>query len=137
MQKRSVIANLTTMSRAVFLSGFIAAAGLASQSAQALEGLALAKASGCTACHSVPTKIVGPAWQDVANKYKGKTEITAVLTNGKEVKGAPLEVLQQKIAQGGKGNWTAVTGGVPMPANSPRVSAADVEKLAKFILSLS
>ena len=105
--------------------------------ANAEEGLALAKKSGCLACHSVEKKIVGPAWQDVANKYKGQTEITATLTDGSVAKGTPKEVLTQKIHKGGKGNWTAVTGGVPMPPYSPRVSDEDISKLVDFVLGLA
>ena len=105
--------------------------------ANAEEGLALAKKSGCLACHSGEKKIVGPAWQDVANKYKGQTEITATLTDGSVAKGTPKEVLTQKIHKGGKGNWTAVTGGVPMPPYSPRVSDEDISKLVDFVLGLA
>jgi hypothetical protein len=37
---------------------------------------------------------------------------------------------------GGKGNWTDVTGGIPMPPYSPRVSDEDIAGLVDFILSL-
>ena len=40
-------------------------------SGQASADLALAKKSGCLACHSIEKKIVGPSWKDVAAKYKG------------------------------------------------------------------
>lgn len=96
---------------------------LAATQANAEEGLELAKKSGCLACHSVEKKVVGPAWQDVANKYKGDAE----------AKGRLVE----KIKKGGKGNWTAVTGGVPMPPYSPRVPDADIEKLVDFVLGLA
>lgn len=88
----------------------------------AAEGLELAKASGCLACHNVEKKIVGPAWKDVAAKYKGDAAVRETLIN--------------KIKTGGKGSWTEVTGGVPMPPYSPRVSDADIAKLVDFILSL-
>jgi len=110
---------------------------LAAAQANADEGLELAKKSGCLACHSVEKKVVGPAWQDVANKYKGQTEISAPLTDGSVVKGSPKEVLTQKIHKGGKGNWTAVTGGVPMPPYSPRVSDENISKLVDFVLGLA
>jgi cytochrome c len=42
----------------------------------------------------------------------------------------------EKVKKGGKGNWTAVTGGVPMPPNSPRVPDGDIEKLVTFLLAL-
>jgi len=41
-----------------------------------------------------------------------------------------------KVKTGGKGNWTAVTGGVPMPPYSPRVSDENIEKLVDFVLGL-
>jgi cytochrome c len=110
---------------------------LATVQANAEDGLALAKKSGCLACHSVEKKVVGPAWQDVANKYKGQAEISATLTDGTVVKGSPKEVLTQKIHKGGKGNWTEVTHGVPMPPYSPRVSDADISKLVDFVLGLA
>jgi cytochrome c len=89
---------------------------------QASEGLDLAKKSGCLACHSVEKKVVGPAWKDVAAKYKGD--------------GAARSALIAKVKTGGKGNWTEVTGGVPMPPYSPRVADADIETLVDFVLSL-
>jgi cytochrome c len=90
--------------------------------APAMADLELAKKSGCLACHSVEAKIVGPAWKDVAAKYKGDA--------------GARDALIAKVKTGGKGNWTAVTGGVPMPPYSPRVSDADIEKLVDFVLSL-
>ena len=97
----------------------------------------LAKKSGCIACHAIDHKVVGPAWMDVSKKYKGAKEITATLTDGSVAKGSPKDVLTQKIHKGGKGNWTAVTGGVPMPPYSPRVADADIEKLVDFVLGLA
>ncbi|MDH5694727.1 MAG: cytochrome C, partial [Gammaproteobacteria bacterium] len=44
--------------------------------------------------------------------------------------------LIEKVKKGGKGNWTQVTGGVPMPPYSPRVSDGDIETLVDFVLSL-
>ena len=97
----------------------------------------LAKKSGCVACHAIDHKVVGPAWMDVSKKYKGASEITATLTDGSVAKGSPKEVLTQKVHKGGKGNWTAVTGGVPMPPYSPRVSDADISTLVDFVLGLA
>lgn len=85
--------------------------------------LELAKKSGCLACHAVDKKVVGPAWQDVGNKYKGDASAKATLVT--------------KVKAGGKGNWTEITGGVPMPPYSPRVADADIEKLVDFVLGLA
>ena len=106
------------------MKALIAVVALASAviAAPAMADLELAKKSGCLACHSVETKIVGPAWKDVAVKYKGDADARTTLVT--------------KVKTGGKGNWTAVTGGVPMPPYSPRVADADIEKLVDFILAL-
>ncbi len=49
---------------------------------------ALAKSSGCLNCHAVDSKKVGPAFKEVAAKYKGKGDaeatLVAKLTGGKE-----------------------------------------------------
>lgn len=52
----------------------------------------LAKSNGCMNCHDVATKKVGPAFKDVAAKYKGKADAEATLV-GKlsEGKGHPAQ----------------------------------------------
>ena len=49
---------------------------------------ALAKSSGCLNCHATDSKKVGPAFKEVAAKYKGKPDaeatLAAKLTSGKE-----------------------------------------------------
>ena len=82
----------------------------------------LAKKSGCTACHAIDRKVVGPAWADVGKRYKGDAGAKAALI--------------AKVKKGGKGNWTEVTKGVPMPPYSPRVSDANIEELVNFVLAL-
>jgi cytochrome c len=101
---------------------FVLSVAALAVSGSALADLELAKKSGCLACHSVEKKIVGPAWKDVGAKYKGDAGAKASLI--------------AKVKKGGKGNWTDVTGGAPMPPYSPRVSDADIDKLVTFVLSL-
>jgi cytochrome c len=78
----------------------------------------LAQKSGCFACHTIEKKMVGPAWSDVAAKYRGQKEAEAKLI--------------AKVAKGGSGVW----GAVPMPPNSPKVKDGDIKVLVHFILSL-
>lgn len=85
--------------------------------------LALAKQSGCLACHGVEKKVVGPAWKDVSARYKGEADAR--------------ERLIAKVKAGGKGNWTEVTNGMSMPPYSPRVSDQNIEILVDFVLSLA
>ena len=80
-------------------------------------GKALAQKSGCLACHSVDTKVVGPAFKDVSAKYKGK---------GAEAK------LVEKVKKGGSGVW----GPIPMPANSPQVKDDDIKTIVSWVLTL-
>jgi cytochrome c len=80
-------------------------------------GKALAQKSGCLACHSVDTKVVGPAFKDVSAKYKGK---------GAEAK------LVDKVKKGGSGVW----GPIPMPANSPQVKDDDIKTIVSWVLTL-
>ena len=89
--------------------------GLASADESA--GQALAQKNACLSCHGVDKKIVGPAYEDVAKKYKGD-------------KGAKAKLIA-KVKAGGKGVW----GEIPMPPN-PQVSAADLDKIVTWILSL-
>ena len=107
--------------KAKWLSISVAAAIFAI-SGQASANLDLAKKSGCLACHSVEKKVVGPAWKDVAAKYKGDA--------------GAKDRLIEKVKKGGKGNWTKVTGGAPMPPYSPRVKDEDIKALVEFVLGL-
>lgn len=97
--------------------------------AMSVEMPDLAKKLHCNACHAIENKIVGPAWKDVANKYKGVTKYTY---EGKEY---PLiEGLVMKVSNGGSGNW----GTMPMPANDPTgVKKAEITELIKFEQSLA
>lgn len=80
------------------------------------DQLKLATDKGCTACHAVDKKVIGPSYKDVAQKYKGDS-------------GAP-ELLAQKVIKGGQGVW----GPIPMPPN--KVSDDESRKLVAWILSL-
>ena len=82
------------------------------------NGLALAQKNNCLACHKIDTKLVGPAWRDVAKKYKGVPGIEHTLVI--------------KVSTGGIGNW----GDMPMPAMAPAVKEEDIRALVKFVLSL-
>ncbi len=88
---------------------------LASHSSEASE--ALARKNDCLGCHAVSTKLVGPAYKDVAAKYAGQPDAVAQLS--------------QSIRNGGVGKW----GDLPMPAH-PKLSEADAKKLASWVLNL-
>ena len=101
--------------KAVWMGMVAASALLVMGTAQANADLA--KKNGCTNCHAVDKKVVGPALNDIAAKYKGDAGAQARL--------------EEKVKKGSQGGW----GPVPMPPN-PKVSDAVVTALVKWILSL-
>ena len=69
----------------------LAAAGtLVAGTAQAQTGADVLKAKGCLGCHEMDKKKVGPAYKDVAAKYKGNKDAEGMLVGKlKEGKGHP------------------------------------------------
>ncbi len=98
-----------------FIAGLAALGALAAIPAHADE--ALAKKHNCLACHQTDKKVIGPAYKEVAKKYKGQKDAAAML--------------EQKVKKGGVGVW----GQIPMPPNAA-VPDADIKKLVAWILSL-
>jgi cytochrome c len=126
--------------KSIIVSMVAAAGMMVAGSAMAADMPDLAKKNGCTACHSIDKKLVGPAWADVSKKYKG-AKTYKFSPNGSEAADAkemPLvDGLVMKVSKGGKGNWTAVTGGVPMtPNDAAGTKQADMKELVQFILAL-
>ncbi len=77
---------------------------------------ALLKSNGCLGCHSVDTKVVGPAFKDVAARYKSDPQ-------------APAEIAA-RIRSGGSGLW----GEVPMPPMAG-LSETQADALAHYVLT--
>ena len=99
--------------------------GLGMTNAQAAHGKAAAQALGCTACHAATTKLVGPSYQAVAERY-----------NGDEAK--ILETIKSNVKNGGSGNWTDVTGGTPMPPQPAAVGKTDkLKAIASWIAGMA
>ena len=72
--------------------------------------------AGCMACHAKDKKLIGPAYKDVAAKYKGQN-VTAKL--------------MEKVRKGGAG----VYGPIPMPPNPPeKIGDADLKAVVEAIL---
>lgn len=123
---KSIIVSLIT-------AGGLMVAG----SAMAIDMPPLAKKNGCTACHAIDHKVVGPAWRDVAKKYKGATKYKYSNngSNAPDAKEYPLvEGLMMKVSKGGHGNW----GSAAMIPNDPSgKKQADIKELVEFELSLA
>jgi cytochrome c len=100
------------------MKAFIALSSLATLMAAAGPAFASAELAGkknCMACHAVDKKLVGPAYKDVAAKYKGQKDAVAMLAT--------------KIQKGSSGVW----GSIPMPANP--VTPEEAKQLATWVLS--
>jgi cytochrome c len=109
MKKHAALVSLAGL--ALFSTG-AAHAALDNAAAEALM-----KKDGCAACHSIDKKIVGPAYVEVAAKYKGDKNAQAMLA--------------KKVKDGGVGVW----GQIPMPPNSA-TPQADIDNLVAWILTL-
>ena len=80
---RFIQASLQTLSAAALLATLAAPA----VAADAAAAQALARKENCLKCHSVDKKKEGPAFKEVAVKYKGKeAELTDKLTKGMKAK---------------------------------------------------
>lgn len=79
-------------------------------------GYLIAQQNACLGCHTVDRKLVGPAFRDIAGKYKGEA-------------GARVR-LEKKVRDGGAGVW----GVIPMPSH-PRMSDADIRTVVAWVLA--
>jgi len=104
--------------KALLLAIVAASSMLVTAQVNAADASALAQKSGCLACHSVDKKVLGPAYKDVAAKYKGDKTAEAKLV--------------AKVKAGGSGVW----GPMPMPPMGAQVKEADITTIVQWILSL-
>jgi cytochrome c len=104
------------MKRSTVILANVATAAALAASLPAAANEQLAQKYGCLACHQVDKKLVGPAYKDVAAKYRAD-------------KGAEARLVD-KVKKGGVGVW----GQIMMPPN-PSVPDADLHALVKWILS--
>ena len=101
------------MKTTLLIAALLASAG----AAQAGPDEALTKA-GCVACHSQDKKMVGPAFKDIAARYRGQKDAVAQLAD--------------KVRKGGKGVW----GPIPMPASAPdKISDVELKAALDWVLA--
>lgn len=80
------------------------------------KALELIGSKGCTACHAIDKKVIGPAYIDVSKKY--------------EASPAQIDSLANKVIKGGKGVW----GEVMMTPNN--VTPEEAKEMVTYILNL-
>lgn len=82
---------------------------------QARASADLAKTKNCMGCHALDKKVLGPAFRDVAAKYKGQKDAAAKVV--------------ASMTKGSTGVW----GPMAMPPNA--LSAAEAQTLASWVLA--
>jgi S-disulfanyl-L-cysteine oxidoreductase SoxD len=92
----------------------VATAAPKTASGGAADAKALLNSNSCTACHGMNNKIVGPGFNEIAAKNKGRADAEAYLIS--------------RIKGGGAG----VYGAIPMPAQ-PDLKDADARAIAQWI----
>ncbi|WP_460135640.1 c-type cytochrome [Pseudomonas sp. S1_E04] len=92
------------------------AAALILQPAQAQDGPGLFSSKPCVGCHTIDSKLVGPALKDVAAKNAGVKDAATTLAS--------------HIKNGNQGTW----GPIPMPPN--QVTDDEAKVLAEWVLTL-
>jgi len=94
--------------------GATVVAAMASTPSTATAPIDLLKANACTACHATNSRLIGPAFQDVAARYAGRADA--------------VDYLAERIRSGGQGVW----GGVPMPPQA-HLEDADLRTIAAWL----
>ncbi len=103
-------------SRLAFGSMLLLCAGIAQATPDQSSFLPVMQANGCTSCHALSEKVVGPAFKSVAAKYAGDKDAAAML--------------MQSIQNGSRGKW----GRVPMPPHAS-LSQAELKEIATWVLA--
>jgi len=91
-------------------------AGGTALAADAAKAKQLAQKYNCLACHAEDKKLVGPAYKEIAKKYKGDAGAQAKMA--------------AKVKNGGGGVW----GSIPMPPNN--VPEGDIKTMVEWILAM-
>lgn len=100
----------------ILLALLASAAALSLQPVLAQDGPGLFNSKPCAGCHTIDSKLVGPALKDVAAKNAGVKDAATTLAS--------------HIKNGTQGNW----GPVPMPPN--QVTDDEAKVLADWVLTL-
>ncbi len=128
--------NLVRACAAVLLGASISTVACAQPPAENDAEIArLTAASGCDLCHSLEPRAsaanevlpIGPAWKDLARKYRGQKDAVDRLT---------MIVLRGSGTAPGDRHWSGKAAGAAMLPNAVEISKPDAERVVRWILSL-
>ncbi|SAL16486.1 cytochrome c family protein [Caballeronia sordidicola] len=92
------------------------AADMPTSAVSPADAMNIARKNACMGCHAVDRKLVGPSFQQIAEKYKGDAKA--------------LARLETKVRDGGSGVW----GMLPMPSHRS-MDSGDITKVVGWILA--
>lgn len=85
---------------------------------EAEKGLSLVATNDCFGCHNVSVKVKGPAYQDVADRYKDSSA-------------SIVDTLANRVIRGTSGRWDTAA-----MTPHPTLPIDDARTMVKYILSL-
>jgi cytochrome c551/c552 len=94
------------------------------------------KELGCISCHGMNRTKFGPSWQDVADRYRGKTVYLYKGFN-LESEGEKLPLVQglvKKVSKGGKGEWNDFIPMIPNDAKGAHLN--EITNIVNYVLSI-
>lgn len=94
-----------------------AAAAAVTADAQLAAGKALVEGNDCLRCHGLVRHYVGPSFQQIAGRYRGREDAA--------------DYLARKIREGGAGEW-----GRAITPRHPHIDTAQSLQMAAWLLSL-
>ncbi len=110
-------AQAVLMTVLLLVSPALAAAESDGEMAAMLE---LADNSRCLICHDVDSNVTGPAWRDVAKRYRDGSDGRAI-----------EEILVKRVYEGSSGNW-----GTETMSSNKRAGIDNIRVLVRWILTL-
>jgi cytochrome c len=106
--------------KSIIISGVVFLGLMAASSVVVAETAMPTVGTRCTACHSVDTRVTGPAFKDVGEKYKADKDAINTIT--------------KHIMSGGRFGWNA---GMKMPPRGGTdLTDAQIKEMATFISGL-
>jgi cytochrome c len=92
-------------------------AGVASIVAPVHASPQISQKAGCAVCHAPDKKSLGPSYQEIARKYKGRSDAAALMA--------------ERVRKGSQGVW----GKVPMPpSGTDKLSDAELKAVVSWLL---
>lgn len=122
-----------SLARAITLAAGLFAAATTTAQADDAAALKLAGDGGCRTCHAIDNgqpgpdglKPIGPAWREVAARYRGQADAEAQLTRTVLAGSNPYD-----------SHWKGKVSGLAMPPNAVVLKEPQARELVRWILAL-